>query len=78
MDARSHPRALWGDEVMYADLARRLAAGQEARIESLWPPAYPAFPATNTARRFTGPGLTVREADLPKTNLRFQTGDAIA
>jgi hypothetical protein len=42
------------------------------------PPAYPAFPATNTARQFTGPGLTVREADLPKVNLRFQNGDAIA
>jgi 4-amino-4-deoxy-L-arabinose transferase-like glycosyltransferase len=43
MDVRSHPRALWGDEVMYADLARRLAAGEEARIEPLWPPAYPRF-----------------------------------
>jgi hypothetical protein len=43
MDAPSHPRALWGDEVMYADLARRLAAGEEARIEPLWPPAYPRF-----------------------------------
>jgi mono/diheme cytochrome c family protein len=42
------------------------------------PPAFPAFAPTNTARRFTGPGLTVREADLPKVNLRFQTGDAIA
>ena len=34
---------MWGDEIMYADLARRLAAGQDARIESLWPPAYPRF-----------------------------------
>ena len=37
------PRALWGDEVMYADLARRLAAGEDAQIDFLWPPAYPRF-----------------------------------
>jgi len=28
---------------MYAGLARRLAAGEEARIDFLWPPAYPRF-----------------------------------
>ncbi len=28
---------------MYADLARRMAAGEEARVEPLWPPAYPRF-----------------------------------
>lgn len=43
MDAWPAPRALWGDEIMYADLARRLAAGQPARIDFLWPPAYPRF-----------------------------------
>jgi mono/diheme cytochrome c family protein len=41
------------------------------------PPAYPGFAPTNTARRFTGPGLVVREADLPSARLRFTTGDAI-
>jgi 4-amino-4-deoxy-L-arabinose transferase-like glycosyltransferase len=43
IEAWPAPRALWGDEIMYADLARRLAAGQDARIEPLWPPAYPRF-----------------------------------
>jgi len=37
------PRALWGDEIMYADLARRLAAREDARIDFLWPPGYPRF-----------------------------------
>ena len=41
LDTAARPRALWGDEIMYADLARRLAAGEDARIEPLWPPAYP-------------------------------------
>lgn len=43
LDTPAHPRALWGDEIMYADVARRLVAGEDARIESLWPPAYPRF-----------------------------------
>jgi hypothetical protein len=43
LDTPARPRALWGDEIMYADLARRLAAGEDARIEALWPPAYPRF-----------------------------------
>jgi 4-amino-4-deoxy-L-arabinose transferase-like glycosyltransferase len=43
IDAWPAPRALWGDEIMYADLARRLAAGEDARIDFLWPPAYPRF-----------------------------------
>ena len=43
LDTPARPRALWGDEIMYADLARQLAAGQDARIEPLWPPAYPRF-----------------------------------
>jgi hypothetical protein len=43
LDTAARPRALWGDEIMYADLARRLAAGEDARIEPLWPPAYPRF-----------------------------------
>ena len=41
LDTAARPRALWGDEIMYADLARRLAAGEDVRIEPLWPPAYP-------------------------------------
>jgi hypothetical protein len=43
LDTPARPRALWGDEIMYADLARRLAAGEDARIEPLWPPAYAQF-----------------------------------
>ena len=43
LDTPARPRALWGDEVMYADLAHRLAAGDDARIDPLWPPAYPRF-----------------------------------
>lgn len=43
------------------------------------PPAYPSFPATNTAMAFTAatPSVTVREADLPAAALRFTNGDAI-
>jgi hypothetical protein len=41
------------------------------------PPAYPTFPPTNTARAFTGTGVTVRETDQPGVNLRFAAGDAI-
>lgn len=41
------------------------------------PPAYPSFAPANGARRFTGTGLTVREADLPGADLRFGAGDAI-
>ena len=43
MDTWPAPRALWGDEIMYADLARRLAAREPAHIDFLWPPAYPRF-----------------------------------
>jgi hypothetical protein len=43
IDTWPAPRALWGDEIMYADLARRLAAREDARIDFLWPPAYPRF-----------------------------------
>src|SRR5262249_2483017 len=41
------------------------------------PPTFPGFPPTNTARPFSGTGLTVREADLPGVNLRFANGDEI-
>ncbi|MFO0798239.1 MAG: DUF1553 domain-containing protein [Gemmataceae bacterium] len=43
------------------------------------PPAYPSFPAGNTALAFTAahPAVTVREADLPGARLRFGNGDAI-
>ncbi len=35
------PRRLWGDEIMYADLAERGARGESAELELLWPPLYP-------------------------------------
>lgn len=43
------------------------------------PPMYPHFEARNTAMAFTAANsrLTVREADLPNTNLRFGLNDAI-
>ncbi|HVL15669.1 MAG TPA: DUF1553 domain-containing protein, partial [Gemmata sp.] len=43
------------------------------------PPAYPSFPANNSAMAFTAanPKLTVREADLPKDDLRFGLNDSI-
>jgi len=36
-------RPLVGDEVMYWDVARRLAAGQPSGLDPLWPPLYPYF-----------------------------------
>jgi mono/diheme cytochrome c family protein len=43
------------------------------------PPTYPAFAPGNTAMAFTAahPSITVREADLPKANLRFGLHDSI-
>jgi mono/diheme cytochrome c family protein len=41
------------------------------------PPSYPSFAATNTAKLFDGSGVTIREADVPKTALRFHTGETI-
>jgi len=43
------------------------------------PPAYPAFPANNTAFSFAGTSasITIREKDLPHQSLRFQQGDSI-
>lgn len=43
------------------------------------PPAYPSFAATNTAMTFTNANsaVTIREADLPKANLRFGAKDSI-
>jgi hypothetical protein len=35
------PRRLWGDEIMYAELAERAARGEPAEVELLWPPLYP-------------------------------------
>ena len=35
------PRRLWGDEIMYAELAERAARGEPAAPELLWPPLYP-------------------------------------
>ena len=35
------PRALWGDEIMYADLAARWSRGEPATLDLLWPPLYP-------------------------------------
>jgi mono/diheme cytochrome c family protein len=43
------------------------------------PPTYPGFVAENTAFAFTDktPTQTVREADLPKANLRFGEGESV-
>jgi 4-amino-4-deoxy-L-arabinose transferase-like glycosyltransferase len=41
MELRPQPRALWGDEIMYADVASRWARGEPATLELLWPPLYP-------------------------------------
>jgi hypothetical protein len=35
------PRAPWGDEIMYADLAARWSRGEPATLDLLWPPLYP-------------------------------------
>ncbi len=43
LDLWPAPRLLWGDEQMYVDLARRVAAGQTARIDPLFPPGYVYF-----------------------------------
>ncbi|MFM8272001.1 MAG: DUF1549 domain-containing protein, partial [Gemmata sp.] len=42
-------------------------------------PVYPGFAGTNAAMLFgpANPSVTVREADLPKANLRFGQGDSI-
>ena len=76
-DPTDRPTAVWHfdrpDEpgVAKAD-AKFLEAGPR-------PPAYPAFGAANAAMLFSAahPSLTVREADLPKANLRFGLNDAI-
>jgi hypothetical protein len=36
-------RRLFGDEVMYRDVAERLARGEDARLDLLWPPLYAWF-----------------------------------
>ena len=41
MELRPAPRALWGDEIMYADVASRWAREEPATLELLWPPLYP-------------------------------------
>jgi hypothetical protein len=41
MELRPSPRALWGDEIMYADLAARWSRGEPAALDLLWPPLYP-------------------------------------
>jgi 4-amino-4-deoxy-L-arabinose transferase-like glycosyltransferase len=40
---RPSSRPLVGDEVMYWDVARRIAAGQPSGLDPLWPPLYPYF-----------------------------------
>ena len=53
---------LWGDEIMYADLATRWARGEPATLELLWPPLYPRLLAIAMRVRLgpagpaTGPG----------------------
>lgn len=43
------------------------------------PPSYPSFAATNTAMAFSAANasITLREADMPKANLRFGLNDSI-
>ncbi|MET0555242.1 MAG: hypothetical protein ABW221_19525 [Vicinamibacteria bacterium] len=41
MELRPQPRPLWGDEIMYADLAARWSRGEPATLDLLWPPLYP-------------------------------------
>lgn len=41
MELRPERRALWGDEIMYADLAARWSRGEPATLDLLWPPLYP-------------------------------------
>ena len=86
LDTPARPRALWGDEVMYADLARRLAAGQDARPEPLWPPAYPRFLAVALALGGGSPllarclqmALLAASALLLRDLTRRLTGSAMA
>ena len=35
------PRRLWGDEITYAEAARRISAGLASNLDLLWPPLYP-------------------------------------
>ncbi|HET9315500.1 MAG TPA: glycosyltransferase family 39 protein [Vicinamibacteria bacterium] len=41
MELRPRPRAPWGDEIMYVDVASRWARGEPATLDLLWPPLYP-------------------------------------
>lgn len=58
MELRPSPRALWGDEIMYADLAARWSRGEPATLELLWPPLYPHLLAW--ARALDGGLLALR------------------
>jgi hypothetical protein len=58
MELRPEPRALWGDEIMYADLAARWSRGEPATLELLWPPLYPHLLAW--ARAIDGGLVAVR------------------
>ena len=43
IDRVPSPRRLWGDEIMYRDLAARWARGEAPEIDPLWPPFYVWF-----------------------------------
>jgi hypothetical protein len=43
IDTRPEPRVLWGDEVMYQNLAAMPAAEAAAALDPLWPPLYVSF-----------------------------------
>jgi 4-amino-4-deoxy-L-arabinose transferase-like glycosyltransferase len=62
LDLNPTSRGLWGDEVMYWDIASRWATGQPATLEPLWPPLYPQFLAT--ILRAGGSRLTVQVIQL--------------
>jgi|CXWL01.1.fsa_nt_gi 4-amino-4-deoxy-L-arabinose transferase-like glycosyltransferase len=49
------PRRLWGDEQLYVDAAREIAAGRAPELALLWPPLYP---------RLLSPLLTLERGHL--------------
>jgi mono/diheme cytochrome c family protein len=75
-DAASKPEPLL---VWHFDDTDALKAAAKSHEPGPRPPVHPGFKADNTAFAFTakGPTIGVSEADTPKANLRFTTGDSI-
>jgi len=53
-------RRLWGDEIMYRDLAQRFATGRAVELDPLWPPLYVWF--LGGLERMLGPSRLVPQA----------------